>query len=391
MDTHAYNKESGSVKTWLVSAFGIVLILAALVWWMPHVVLGMFYTDLDSVNDSALALESIDIADERNAYYPLNDIAVQHTELLSEYQDEINDFASGDEWNNERVQEILDATEVIQQTFAEAATLEAFQDPQFRDASAFQDFMQSQFPQDLDADTDIMNLTAVRESARLQQIKSRILLEDGRYDEALDAALVNLRVGEMMLNSQAELMYNLVGLSIHQRGMDSVDEILAEIGDSRPGNLPELAETLGATSISGLKNTYKLLYQGNAFGHDVLADGGWEAVYGEPLDEEGGVLPADPSQISFYFHPNKTKQIAADYYVDEVEKVESQCWSEGGNYDKITAYSELPDAEWKHKFIPNYVGKIMITTVPSLGGAVDNACEQQERAQYLSAEITALE
>lgn len=390
MDNNQNNQKRGSAKTWLFSIFTILILLAGIMWWMPHVALGLIYTDAETVNDAELTLESIDIEEADNAYFLLNDIGVEHTDILSEYGEEISDYASGDEWNKERAQEILDTTGAVQQKFTEAAMREAFQDPLFRNSSALQEYMKSQFPQDYD-DSDIMNLSSVRAAARLQQIKSRMLLGEGRYEDSLDAALTNIRIGEMMLNSQSELIYNLTGLSIHQKGLDSIDGILENMDDDRPGNLIHVAETLGAMSISGLQNTYKLLYQQNAFGHDALAESGWEAVYGEPLDAEGGVLPADPSQISFYFHPNKTKQIAADYFMTEVEKVKDKCWSEGGNYDRILAYNELPEEEWKHKFIPNYVGKVMITTVPAMSVAIDNACEQQERALNLSAEISVLE
>lgn len=391
MDNNQHNQNNGSNKTWLFSILTIIIILAGIMWWMPHVVLGIFYSDLETVDDSELTLDTINVTQENNAYYPLNEIGIQHENIVSEYSGQVSDYTSGESWDQARAQEILDANSAIQEKFAEAATRDVFQIPELRSQSAFEEYQRAQFPQDLDSEGH-MSLNAVRHAGRLQDLESRHLLQNDQYEEALDAALVNLQIGEKIFNSQSSPIYNLVGMAIHERGLDAVERIMDQLGDSRPDNLSKVREILKQTSISGLQSVFKIDYQKLSVGLDVMREGGWEAVYGEPLDGEGGALPSDPTQISFYFHVNKTKQMAADYYKSVVGRVESQCWSQSGNKVELEEYNELPEAAWKHKFIPNYAGKVLISVaLASPTGFITKICEQQERAQNMAKEITALD
>jgi hypothetical protein len=128
--------------------------------------------------------------------------------------------------------------------------------------------------------------------ARLQQIKSRLFVNEGSFEEALDAALVNLRFGEMILSSQSSYIHKLIGLEIFQRGLNTIGEVLSQMGTSRPDNFSEISDLLNQMSILGTGSAYKIDYQGIAAGFELMADGGQkpDAVLGHYSPETDNTI-----------------------------------------------------------------------------------------------------
>jgi len=245
------DNKNRSTLTYFFSGLAVFLIVAgAVVWWQPHTVLGLFYTDIETVEDTPLELQTINVPEGENVFFDLNRLA-SSSDKLSQYSDTVKLYANDESWNQDKAQTIINNTQKEQHIFSAAAQKRAFQDPDYRSQRVaenhFQESVLSDNPQNSGYS---MDLHVIRETAWLHSVKARLQANSGNYDSALETALKNIQVGERMMESQSPWMYFLVGRAVHKQGQDSVSYVINSLEGKPPKNLSQVVDRLRSPPIS---------------------------------------------------------------------------------------------------------------------------------------------
>lgn len=371
-----------------IAIISIIIILIAFTYWKPHVPLSLFFNDISQVEDQALELSSVSVPDEQNAYFDLKQIS-QQSDTLSQYRDPVESLLKKEgSWSGSKASIILDKTEPVIEAYSAAARHKQFQDPQFKNKQAVINAAKKEYQKTNNkSGSDLMDLNSIRMAAKLNSVRTKYLTKNKQYSDAIESALVNIKVGEKIMESQSLMLYFLVGIAIHERGLESLKDILAT-DNKQPEKLRLAAEKLKQTSISGLSASYKIAYHNLATGIDFIEENGYQSIFGSANNSR---LPSSIKSVvqkEFYFQPKRTKQKMANNFNKLIKKVESGCSPNITNPEQNKKYRTLPDEEWRLAFTPNYVGKVLMSNLNAFNGvAIDNACEHLIKTQEVLSQI----
>ena len=321
--------------------------------------------DIAPINDSDLQPAKISISDDENSYFELVKIKdVIYYPKEKEQQDKITQIEEGKTWDENFVKDL-----VAKNTDALNYLNEFDQKPKFVDPALTD-------PGKVDVNTLTLSGTAssIRQIAKIQSLESLLLLKGGKSDQAFDENLKILRLSYKLTNYQPALIPYLLGLATANIGWSRLDSIVST-GDLSSEFLQSKKEDL-----IKLKSTKEGLKTAMKFEYIIMTKSITEDIGASPEELKKAAqsnLPLDKMSPSFYFQPNRTKQMYADWTREQIKQSDLQC-------DKITT-SSIPDISKQSKvklfLTENAIGKILINmTTVSLSNLQNKRCETEKLA-----------
>ncbi|MDD5110596.1 MAG: hypothetical protein PHI63_05300 [Patescibacteria group bacterium] len=269
--------------------------------------------DIAPFDDADLRLSQVTVLESENAYFDL--VKLKDVMVLPQGASQtISDMIVGKTWDAELAGEIISRNSQAFEIFAQAARKPKFQDPAADD------------PDEITPDMVYPPITRWRDMAGLSAIRALSLAQQGNDIAAIDEALNSVRVGQKIQESQATTIEYLVAMGMKEKGLTAVQRILATSKFAGDDLLPHI-QSLGSSyhNSNDLVVYYKAQYQVARQSMDDLAA---EIAEGksEALDTffEGEVNPI-LTRRDYYFHPNKTKALFAEWARRGIAEVNKPC------------------------------------------------------------------
>ncbi len=346
-------------KIYCILTSAIVIVLFVL--FLPSI-LGIFSKDIAPINDSDLQLKNITIPEADNAYFDLIKIEDGLIHEPAGKDQQIQDIIEGKDWNEYLVQEIADRNSQALEYFAEAARKPKFQIPAYAD------------PSKITISTVLPSLNNARRMGQISALRAIYLSRFGKSKEAMDEAMNAVRVGQKIQDSQAPLVEYLAAMSMKNAGLKTVQRIIAL---SRLSNeeLNQVNQELSQfyKNEDGLVTALKSEYRIQSQEVDSIASGSGEGLALVAGENGNTASIAKKAGNNFYFHPNETKAIFAEYARAGIKNADKLC-GEVGNTDVRRL---APVSPFKLYITENAIGKILHDTVVfSLSSVNNKKCEE---------------
>lgn len=307
----------GKIKKALLIIAGIILVPVILVIFLPFILppaLSIFSRDIKPINDSDLQLKNVEIPDEENAHFDLMKLEGNIVEKIGD-KSLIAEHAGGEIWNQEYVDELLNGNKKALNFFDEAVEKPKFQDPTFSSPEAFS------------YDAQIKSLSYIRRIAQISSIKSANLLKQEKDQEALEEAFKILEIGQKIQNSQGTLIHYLVAIAVKDIGFKRIQGII-ESTKLSPAILIEYSKKFNdfKENPDWIKNGFKGEYLSQVKAIDyITSTTSIKSIIGSDNTEWLDTLSERVKNNSFYFKPNKTKALFADYARAQIENADKPC------------------------------------------------------------------
>ena len=347
-------------KIVLITTGVIVLLIIALLS-LPRF-LNLFAKDIAPIDDSDLSLKVVTVSNSENAYFDL--IKLENATYEPEGKSQIIlDMLAGKTWDDKVAEEVVSRNAQAFGYFAEAASKPKFQDPASAD------------PANITPNTVLPKMNSWRTMARLSAIKAMYLAKQGKDKEAMDEALNSVSIGQKIQESQGSLIEYLVAIAMKGIGLETVQKILPTSKLSS-NDLKQYAQGLGKyyKNEDGLINSFKGEYRIQSWSLDAIASGNPE-VLKEVVGEEGSGNPdiANKVKDNYYFQPNKTKLLFADYARANIKSANEPC----GEIKATNIPKLAPTNPAKLYTEENAIGKILHDVVAaSLTSVSTKKCEE---------------
>jgi hypothetical protein len=212
--------------------------------------------------------------------------------------------------------------------------------------------------------------------------KMKLLTEAGKVDEALDTALLSLRLGELLERDAYDNFIVRAGLYVISRSLDLIDKII-DRGSVSPDREEKLLKQLEKVKRlrTGLENSYKARY--SFLVKEIIG-----SELGVSLATPGIHIPEKLIRKDYVFKPNKTKKVLVEYWRGEIERLnnpEKKIWA----HLDMSEYQEPQGLVEEIRFAlsENSIGKRLIELCTHSGDAVSNS----EEAYKTEEEVLALE
>lgn len=307
---------------------------------------GFLYLAKDELSprDDDLRLSRVEIPEQENAFYPLDQAIKQmywpkeKTEI-----DLIKNIIKGQEWNPEFVQGLLEKNKESFSFLEKDYTLLKFQDPQLME------------PEKITLDTPLTNVGGYRDIARLNLVKSLSLFKQGKEKESFDEVIKTIKLGQLVENSQGGFIHYLIGFTIKEEGLETLRVMIKDIILS-PETLKDYIKELNKykSSKEALKNVLKMEYMMSEKALPTLAAKDIVALQGLSSEEEIPLGLKIAVKFPYFYKPNKTKRIIAESYRTLIDNVDKN-YGEISKIEQLTSYSLSPI---KILLTENIVGKI---------------------------------
>jgi hypothetical protein len=342
----------------LLYTLGGIIAFNLLVAILP-LIFGLFTSDIDPIDDSDFKLKKIVIREEDNAFYDLvkfdpnyggsAEVKFDKTKDGKDEYDLLKEHVDGEVWDEEFVKEVLAKNQEALTHFYSAADKPKYQMPDLEDPESIENYMLINVP----------SFSTYRNYSYLSALQALYLVRKGRADEALNKALIPVRIGQVMQNSQILLLPHLIALANKGIGLEAIRQIIATSNLSSE-KLKELTQQLNAfyDNEDGLATAFKFEYQRFANLIDIKVSTGKFASASKDLD----ILDIFPTDYEFYFRPNETKLIYADYYRELIKSVYKP-WIE--IKDKNLDIEGIDELSIKSYFMENSVGKMIVSFATS--------------------------
>jgi len=302
-----------------------------------------------------LAIENRVVGPEDNAFTHLSTSEVENGDGL-QAGDILLQFSDGGEVDAEAAQALIESNRHNLELFTKAAATSVFQDPATADAS----FSHEEYTNLEEAD-----LNTIRSLNSIYVLSAYLSAVEGDAEAAREKLRNSVKIGVMIADSQAGLIYYLVGNALAAHGLETYKQLQEkELLSSEPlFEAQEVVRLLGKFE-SGLEG---------AFTYEAVS---WLAVVDNLILEN--------NYSSYSFKPNKTKKIAHDHYVRLIDEVDTFCTSGlVHNYSYLDKYRQF---ENRPNFIAvmyeNGIGKKLIgTTIAILSEALGRNCDLKTMLQ----------
>lgn len=287
--------------------------------------LGIVAKDIAPVDDSNLLVLPTNIAEQDNAFnnfYQAMEIFDKN--LSSDFikrDDErkrIENILSGkEEWNPEFITQIIIKNEQALNYFERGVTKSYFQDP------VYGNFKKQPYITDLTDKVTVFNPLSFIGVAELNLIKAKEFYRQGKQKESIDQVFKVLKMGQMMESAQGNLMANLIGRRIKEKGFKILKTIIDDSKNLTKEQLIIYIDEINnfKESKSGLINAFKLEYSSWPAAQKI-----YDKMFSQRQPESQTIsqkLFSPPSSdkifLSYYYQPNKTKKIAVDYWQASID------------------------------------------------------------------------
>lgn len=236
-----------NTKKILLTVGWVFVVLAAIAILAPTI-LGFFSKDITPIDDSDLALSVVSVPKEENAYFDMTK-AVEVMYNPDWKLQEVQSLLSGEVWNDALAKEIILKNSKAMRHLVAASRKPKFQDPALAD------------PKNITPDALVPPLSNWRNLAKISVIYAEYFAKEGRWSEAMEAAMVPARVGQKMQKSQVNMIEYLVALAMKRIGLEAAQDVLAQSTlptEAIKRYIKELDEFYD--NESGLVSAYKMGY-----------------------------------------------------------------------------------------------------------------------------------
>ena len=360
-------------KKFVLITIGVIVILIVALLSLPRF-LNLFAKDIAPINDSDLQLQKVSVVDNDNAYFNLTKLSGVIYEPKDKSQT-ILDMVAGKTWDSQIAKEIVSKNSQAFAYFAEAARKPKYQNPESSD------------PANITPNMVITPMNSWRQMARLSAIRALHLAKQGKDKEALDEALNSVSIGQKIQESQATFIEYLVAIAIKGIGLDTVQKIIPSTKLSS-GELKQYAQELNQyyKNENGLIMAFKGEYHIQSWAIDSIVSGNTEAlksVVGE--DESQNPEIAKKIKDNYYFQPNKTKSLFAEYARANIKSANESC----GEIKATEVQKLAPTNPAKLYTEENAIGKILHDVIAvSLTSVSTKKCQEDLLVGATQAMIT---
>lgn len=333
---------------------GAIVLLIIAVLSLPRF-LNLFTKDIAPIDDSDLRLKTVTVLDGDNGYFDL--IKLENTIYEPDGKSQIIlDMVAGKTWDEKVAEEVISRNTQAFGYFTEAAYKSKFQDPALTD------------PSKITTNTVLPAMNNWRRMARLSAIRALYLAKQGKDKEAADEALNAVRIGQKIQDSQAPLIEYLVAIAMKSVGLETVQKIIvsSKLSSAELGQYNQELNQFYKNE-DGLITSLKCEYQAI----DLIFSGNEEALKSLVGEEESGIIKNIKN--NYYFRPNKTKIIFAEYARANIKNANKSC----GEIQATDVPKLAPSSFVKLYVTENAIGKILhdIAAV-SLTGLNKRKCEE---------------
>ena len=346
-----------------------IITLIVLVLLLPSI-LNLFTKDIDPIDDSDLSLQMISIPDENNAYFDL----IKIKDVIYEPEGktkEILDMIDNKMWDEELAEEIISNNQEAFEYFSKAAHKPKFQNPILAN------------PESINPNVILPSINYWRTMAHFSSIRASYLSKQGKDREAMQEALNSVYIGQKIQDSQVSALDYLIAISMKETGLEAVQNVIASSNLST-NELKKYAQDMNQfyKNEDGLVIVFKGEYYMQSLIINAFVNGDTE-ILGSYTEEQGRNMP-QKLKNNYYFKPNKTKAIFAEYARKNIENANEFCNSiQNVDVQMLTSSSFL-----KLYFTENAIGKMLHDITPTKLSSLNiKKCEEDSLIAATQASI----
>jgi hypothetical protein len=311
-------------------------------------ILNLVFRDIAPINDSDLQLKTITTEKKDNAYYDLIKIEKSLKGSSKDFE-LVVDHLDGKTWDKNFVDKLLSKNREALGYFDSAYQEPKFQDPIYADPKtvSVEDVISVQ-PQSL------------IKAAQTNSLKALNLAKEGKDQESLDQAIKAAEIGQKIQDSNGTLIHYLVGSSMKKIGLQTV-HILLISSKLQSNMLTSYAASIGKyqqKNKSSFETALKMEYQFYSAALNRVSTGEGSNVENSVPNIDGfdlNFLKSNRARSNYYFQPNKTKAIFADYVRSAIKDSKKPC----GLVQAKEVATLVPTQKILLLFTENAVGKIL--------------------------------
>jgi len=197
--------------------------------------------------------------------------------------------------------------------------------------------------------------------SQLLEIKGHWHLHQGRREEAATACMTLLRFGDMIQRDSYELIDHVVASNLLDVGLNIARIIATDAATPRDAReaLRRVLDDIGpfddTLARSCMAEYQKLHHLVDDVSTDMRTRGKTELLAWIGMDAPPFFLPP-----GYVFHPNRTRQMVADYYRAMRSNL-GKIFAELGPEDYELVADDLESGPWRRLFRPNAVGLILFS------------------------------
>ncbi len=347
-----------------IFAVSLTVIITIILNFYPTI-FNLVFRDTAPINDSDLQLEKITVEKEDNAYYDLAKIE-NNLKGSSEDFELIVNHLDGKTWDKSFVDEIITDNKQALEYFDAAYQKPRFQDPVYADPKTVtvEDIISVQ-PQSL------------IKAAQANSLKALNLAEEGKDQESLDQAIKVAEIGQKIQDSNGTLIHYLVGSNMKKIGLQTA-HILLSSSKLQSNTLSSYATSISRSqqkNKSSFETALKMEYQFYSAAIDRVSTGGGSNVENSIPNIDGfdlNFLKSNRARSNYYFQPNKTKAVFADYIRAAIKDSKEPC----GLVQAKEVAKLVPTQKVLLLFSENAVGKILHDIMAvGLGKVINKRCD----------------
>ncbi|MBI4121868.1 MAG: hypothetical protein HY461_00900 [Parcubacteria group bacterium] len=305
----------------------VIVVIAALVYFSPTI-FSWFVSDIEAANDGDLALKTLSIPKEQNAFFDGPELA----KLTTASAADLNDYIYGRRWDDDEVQAILARHEAALAKFKTVVSKPYWQDPNYATS-------------DVDG-KEVVLLTVWRSITTVSLLHALSLAKGGQGQEAVAEMVALAEFGHRIHSGQNSLLEYLIGLAIQNRALEALQQVATSTLDS-------------ASAIAAQQAVAQLSVNAS---DAIKADHQYQSFW----LEEGAKEYNDYS-----LQPNRTKYMMAAFSRDLIRSAAAPC-----DYQ----VPERVVAEYPFNlraYIKNGVGKAFYERGMSMDTTIKKSCETQ--------------
>ncbi len=266
----------------IIGIFALALIVLLYPW-----IGGYLFRDINPIEDKDLLYKQREVSSEDNAYNELTKLS-EALEFEDAKKDRIIAHLNNAEWDEKFVKKILLLNNENLKHFVEAGKKPTYQNPIYTNLTTV----------DLN---NILSSTKTLEktvmAARLATLETMLLARQGEPEQAMHNLLQILKLNESIQKSEGTLIDKLITITVDSMALEGIKNI------AKNYSMPKTTLVLYAKQLTEYEDVHlEEAYKGEYLLFTTLLS----AVKDDPAF--GKMLKWAPK---FYFHPNKTKQMAA--------------------------------------------------------------------------------
>ncbi len=268
-------------------------------------------------------------------------------------------------------EEIISNNQKAFEYFSEASRKPKFQNPVLAN------------PENINPNLVLPALNSWRTMSRYSSIKALYLLKQGKENEAMYEALSSVYIGQKIQESQASLIEYLVAIVMKEKGLEVVQNIIAS-SNLNSDELKRYAQDLDKfyKNESGFIATVKGEYYMQSSIIDALVNGNTDIL--QTYKEEQSLDISQKLKNNYYFRPNKTKDLFANYARERIGNADKFC----NNIKNVDIQMQAPSSYVEIYLSENIIGKILYDiTAVSLSSVNTKKCNEDSLVSAAQAMI----